>query len=152
MDGLEISEDPLELPARLRLATSRLARQLRRQGGSGLSPSQHSALVSIDLHGPLTLGALAKLEQVAPPTITKIVGRLEQDSLVTRSSDEADKRHTRVQVTDKGLRRLEQSRERRNTWLAQRLGTCSPAERRILSAALPILERLAASRHESRRQ
>jgi DNA-binding MarR family transcriptional regulator len=152
MDGLDTGEDPLELAARLRLVTSRLARRLRRQGGSGLSPSQHSALVSIDLHGPLTLGRLAQVEQVAPPTITKIVGRLEQDTLVARSSGETDRRQTCVQITPKGSRRLEHSRERRNHWLAQQLGTCSPADRRSLAAALPILETLAASQRELRRR
>ena len=59
--------------ARLRLAIVRLARRQRQQSGTGLTSSLQSALAVIDLHGPLTLGALATLEQISPPTTTRLV-------------------------------------------------------------------------------
>src|SRR5256884_7426100 len=65
------------MAARLRLSATRLARQLRQQSDAGLSPSQLSALATIGLRGPLTLGALADHERVAPPTVTKAVAKLE---------------------------------------------------------------------------
>ena len=43
----------LELAPRLRLAVTRLARRLRQESGEGLTPSQNSALASIDRHGGL---------------------------------------------------------------------------------------------------
>jgi DNA-binding MarR family transcriptional regulator len=137
--------DVLELAARLRLSTARLARLLRQQAGTGLSPSQQSALVAIDHHGPLTLGRLAKLEQVAPPTITRVVGKLEDDGLVLRQHDDTDKRVTRVRISAEGRRRLQHSRERRNAWLSERLQGLDPRERRDLAAALDVLERLTVS-------
>jgi DNA-binding MarR family transcriptional regulator len=137
--------DVLELAARLRLATARLARQLRQQAGDGLSPSQQSALVSIDKHGPLTLGRLAKIEQVTPPTVTKAVARREEDGLVERTIDAADRRIARVTITDAGRGRLEHSRSRRNAWLAQRLRTVDPEGLRRIEAAVPLLEELAAA-------
>lgn len=136
--------DPLEMAARLRLATARLARQLRQQAGTGLTPSQQSALVSIDLQGPLTLGRLAKIEQVAPPTVTRIVGKLEEDGLVSRTVDEADRRIARVTITTEGRRRLDHSRRRRNAWLAQRLGEFDAAQLDDVEAALRVMEALAA--------
>ena len=42
---------------------------------------------SIEHHGPLTLGALAEHERVAPPSITKVVAKLEADGLVARHAD-----------------------------------------------------------------
>jgi len=42
-----MTEDPLDVAARLRLSTARLARILRQQAGTGLSPSQQSVLASI---------------------------------------------------------------------------------------------------------
>jgi DNA-binding MarR family transcriptional regulator len=138
------NDDVLELAARLRLSTARLARLLRQQAGGGLSPSQQSALASIDIHGPLTLGRLAKREQVAPPTITRVVAKLEDDGLVRREVDAADRRVTRVRITAEGRRRLEHSRKRRNAWLAERLRDLSADERRDLLAALDVLEHLAA--------
>lgn len=139
-----IQTDPLEMAARLRLATARLARQLRQQAGTGLTPSQQSALVSIDLHGPLTLGRLAKIEQVAPPTVTRVVGKLEDDGLVSRTVDEADRRIARLTITAEGRRRLDHSRRRRNAWLAQRLGDFDPVQLADVEAALRVMEALAA--------
>ena len=75
-----------DIAARLRLSATRLARRLRQESGAGLSPSQQSALAVIANHGPLTLGALAEHERVAPPSITKVVSKLECDGLVTRTA------------------------------------------------------------------
>jgi DNA-binding MarR family transcriptional regulator len=136
-------DDSQELAARLRLSTARLARLLRQQAGTGLSPSQTSVLVSVDLQGPLTLGRLARIEQVTPPTITRIVSKLEEDGLVTRHVDQTDRRITRIRITVEGQRRLEHSRQRRNAWLAQRLSEMNAAQLRGLEAALPVLEALA---------
>ena len=72
-DGPEVGSDVGAMAAHLRIIATRLARLLRRQGDTGLSPSQLSALTSIERRGPLTLGALADHEQVAPPSITKVV-------------------------------------------------------------------------------
>jgi DNA-binding MarR family transcriptional regulator len=135
--------DALDLPSRLRLSTARLARLLRQQAGTGLSPSQQSVLASIAMHGPLTLGRLARIEQVTPPTITRIVARLEEDGLVARQVDEVDRRVSRVRLTAEGERRLEHSRQRRNAWLAARLAQLDPEQVRDLAAALPVLEALA---------
>ena len=136
--------DPLEMASRLRLATARLARRLRQQSGTGLSPSQYSALVSIDLNGPLTLGRLAKIEQVAPPTITRVAAKLEDDGLVAREIDASDRRIVRVQVTAEGHRRLDHSRQRRNVWLARRLDGFDEGQLADVAAALRVLEVLAA--------
>ena len=40
------------MAAHLRVSVTRLARLLRRQGDTGLSPSQLSALTSVERHGP----------------------------------------------------------------------------------------------------
>jgi DNA-binding MarR family transcriptional regulator len=144
----QTTTDVLETAARLRLTTARLARQLRQQAAGGLSPSQQSALASIDHHGPLTLGRLARLEQVAPPTVTRVVAKLEDDGLVARQADGTDRRVVRVEITAAGRRRLAHTRSRRNAWLARRLRAlhaADPTALRHLEAALPLLEALAAA-------
>jgi len=145
LDITDEPDDDLEVVARLRLSIARLARRLRQEAGTGLSPSQHSALITVAVHGPITLGQLARIEQVAPPTITRIAVKLEEDGLVARTVDPADRRVIRVQVTTEGTRRLDHGRNRRNVWLAQRLRTFPPDDRRRLEAALDVLEALAAS-------
>jgi DNA-binding MarR family transcriptional regulator len=143
-----LPEEIAEVAHRLRLATARLARLLRQQAGTGLSPSQHSVLTSIDVNGSLTLGALAAIEQVAPPTITKIVSKLEDDGLVVRTVDSRDRRVARVSVSEVGHARLEQSRSRRDAWLTQRLAGLAPDDVARVTEALDVLERLAAGAHE----
>src|SRR5664279_373405 len=94
-------ESSEEIAGRLRLSATRLARRLRQEAHTGLSPSQLSALAAVERHGPLTLGALADLEQVAPPSVTRVVAKLETDGFLTRQPDPGDRRVTRVVVTPK---------------------------------------------------
>jgi DNA-binding MarR family transcriptional regulator len=130
------------LPARLRLAVTRLARRLRQQGETSASPTQLAVLATVERDGPLTLGTLAAVERVQPPTITAAVGRLEQRGLVRRLTDPDDRRVARVEITAEGRRLLEQSRSRKTAYLEQRLATLTADERTTLERAAEILERL----------
>src|SRR5271167_4236704 len=79
--------EELALAARLRSAVTRLHRRLRQQTVGGLTPSQGSALTSIEALGTPTLGELAAREAVQPPSMTRIVGALEADGFVARTTD-----------------------------------------------------------------
>ena len=57
------TDQTAELAGRLRLAITRLARQLRQTSDSDLSPTQGSVLATVGKSGPLTLGELAELER-----------------------------------------------------------------------------------------
>jgi DNA-binding MarR family transcriptional regulator len=131
-----------EIAARLRLSATRLARRLRQESGAGLSPSQQSALAVIANHGPLTLGALAEHERVAPPSITKVVSKLECDGLVTRAPDPSDRRICRVAISPDGEALLDESRRRKTVWLAARINELSPEHQRRLADALDVLDEL----------
>ena len=91
-----------ELAARLRLVITRTARRLRQEAGTELSPSQTAALATIERQGPLTPRDLAQLERVQRPTATRIVARLEDEALVERATDPADRRSFTVAATPKG--------------------------------------------------
>jgi DNA-binding MarR family transcriptional regulator len=131
-----------EIASRLRLSATRLARRLRQESGAGLSPSQQSALAVIANHGPLTLGALAEHERVAPPSITKVVSKLECDGLVTRSPDPADRRVCRVAISPEGAALLDESRRRKTAWLTARISELDPDRQRRLADALDVLDEL----------
>ena len=136
---------PEELAARLRLVNARLARRVRREAlgtGDDLTASRLSALATIEDCGPITLGDLAALEQVQPPSMTRIVGRLEEHGLTEREVDPRDRRVARVRITDEGRSVLARSRTRKAAFLARRVGHLSPDERRALADALPVLEQL----------
>ncbi len=133
-----------ETVARLRLAMARLARRQRQAASTGLTPSQQSALSMIDVHGPISLGELAELEQVARPTITRIAAKLEEQGLVDRLIDTDDRRFARVAITSSGHERLEETRHRRNRWLTERIETLAADDIAAILAVVEPLERLLA--------
>ncbi len=131
-----------ELASRLRLAVTRLGRQLRTQLPGELSPSQLATLASVERLGPLTLGELSAAERVKPPTMTKIVTCLEEQGLVSRTVDPSDRRVARVEATAAGLAFLEDSRQSKDAYLAQRLRSLTPGDRVALERAAEVLERI----------
>jgi DNA-binding MarR family transcriptional regulator len=134
--------DHTDLATRFRFALFPLVRQLRHHNVD-LTASQASALASIARRGPLTVGELAKAEQVSSPMITKIAKALEDEGLVTRTVDPADKRVTQLAITKEGQRRLERSRSRKNAWLARQFDALAPEELEAINAVIPVLERIA---------
>jgi DNA-binding MarR family transcriptional regulator len=126
----------------LRLDISRMARRLRQEAGAGLSPSQTAALVTIERHGPLTPSELAARERVQRPTVTRVLGRLEEDGLVDRAADPDDRRCSLVSISDAGRALLEEARTRKHAYLVTRLESLDPADREILDRAASILERM----------
>lgn len=131
-----------EMAARLRLVTTRLARRLRQESSSGLTPSQLSALAAVSNKGALTLGALADHERVAPPSITKVVAKLEADGLLARESDPADGRVSRVRTTKAGEALVAETRQRKTAWLATRIHQLDPEAQARLAAALDVLDHI----------
>ena len=138
----ETAPDNSELAARLRLLVNRLARRLRSQASTDLSPSLTSALVTIERQGPITLGQLATRERVTPPSITRAVASLERLGLVQREAHPHDRRITYVTVTADGEHTVQLSRTRKTAFLAKRLRELDAAELDAVRAALPLLERL----------
>jgi DNA-binding MarR family transcriptional regulator len=131
------------LAERLRLAVTRLARRLRQHGDPGdASPTQLSALATIERRGPIALGDLAAAERVQPPTITAAIDRLEGQGLVRRRTDESDRRVVRVEITTAGQRLLTRNRSRKTAYLAKRLDALSAEERATLVEATAIIDRL----------
>jgi len=133
-----------EAAARLRVAITRLQRQLRQQTVGELTLSQWSALVTVEMHGPMRIGDLADREGVSAPTATRLVASLEEHGLLERQTDSADRRSSYVTVTASGREQLEWARQARTAKLAQRLATLSDADVGRLLDVLPLLEALAA--------
>jgi DNA-binding MarR family transcriptional regulator len=108
------ADDAESLADQLHSAAIHLLRQLRKEDdASGLSAPRLSALSVVVFGGPLTLGDLARAEQVKPPTMTRIVTGLERDGLVKRKGDARDKRLTRIEATHRGQKILAAGRARR---------------------------------------
>src|SRR6188472_3583051 len=105
-----------ELASRLRVDLARVARRLRQAADSGLSPTQTSALASIERCGPMTPSELATVERVQRPTVTRLLRRLEEPGLVSRTPDPADGRSTLLTVTAAGSELLASARTRKDVF------------------------------------
>ena len=125
------------------MAVMRLARRLRQERTEeAYTPSQLSALATLDRCGPLGPGELAAKERVQPPSMTRVVAALEAAGLATRTAHPDDGRQAVLSVTAAGRKLLAADRRRRDAWLARRLADLTPDEIETLRAAAPVLEKL----------
>jgi DNA-binding MarR family transcriptional regulator len=130
----------------LRDAIMRLNRRLRQSQPVGdLTLTQLSALTSLELAGALTPRELAETERVQPPTMTKIIGKLEERGLVQRTPHPTDGRQVILGPTGAGRSVVVEHRRARDAWLAQQLAGLSPDDRETLRRAAELLGRLARS-------
>ena len=131
-----------DLAARLRLSVTRTARRLRQEAGTDLSPSLQAALATIERHGPLTPSELAAAERVQRPTATRVAARLEEQGLIERTGDPADRRVSLLSVTRDGRELLRRLRARKNVYLARRLRDLPAEDLAALERAADVLERM----------
>lgn len=131
------------LPERLGTATSRLQTLLRRQlAQAEITISQARTLSTLSSRGPQRVTDLALIEQVAQPTMSALVSRLDDHGLVERGPDPSDPKTTLISITKAGLELWRSLVALRTNVLADALTLLSPSERKSLEAALPALEHL----------
>ena len=113
-------------------------RRLRRD----MSLTSLVTLATLDRAGPQRITDLARMEGVAQPSMTVLVGMLERDGFVLRRRDPSDKRVVLIELTAAGTD-LVQSRRRASAqaW-AQLIEKLPSDEAAALVAALPALEHL----------
>ncbi|BCB86480.1 MarR family transcriptional regulator [Phytohabitans suffuscus] len=134
----------VQLAPMVRDAITRLNRRVRQTRPVGdLTATQLNALTSLELAGALTPRELAEVERVQPPTMTKIVAKLEERGLVRRSPHPTDGRQVILAATEAGRAVLAQFERARDEWLASRLAELRPEERDTLRRAAEILRKLA---------
>lgn len=125
----------------LHSAAIHLLRRLRLQDESaGIGPAKLSALSILVFAGPRSIGELAKMEQVQPPTMTRIVDGLEEEGFVIRKVDGADRRSLQIQATSKGTKLLQNARARRIQDLSNRIENLSVSDLHHLEQASKIIE------------
>lgn len=138
-----MSPNPEALADQLHSAAIGLLRQLRREDdATGITSPRLSALSVVVFGGPLTLGQLAKAEQVKPPTMTRIVTGLEEDGFVTRRDDATDGRLTQIHATPKGRRIMAAGRARRVSTLFAAVQALDLQGRRDLESGIRVIQSL----------
>ena len=142
----ELTEDDIAAVTTLRGAVMRLARRLRHQRvEESLSPTEMQVLATLARCGSATPGELARKEHVQPPSMTRIIAMLEEKGLVRREPHPEDRRQVVVSATEQAEDMMNESRRKRDAWLAELVTGLTEEEWAVLRTAAPVLERLAQS-------
>lgn len=128
------------LANRLHSAAIHLLRLVRLQDvKTGIGPARLSALSVLVFGSPKSLKELADLEQVQPPTMSRIVEALEREGLIRRTVVARDRRQIRLEATVKGKRILREARQQRVAALADRLKGLPDSDLEILENGVKLL-------------
>ena len=141
-------DDAARIARDLRLGVGRVARRLRQlyaQGGDDqLAFIALAVLSRLQRDGPASASQLASGERVTAQAIGAAMADLDRRRLVERTPDPGDRRRSVVSLTDGGRAALSGREQRVLDRLVAAVETgYSPAERRRLAAAAPLLDRLA---------
>jgi DNA-binding MarR family transcriptional regulator len=135
---------PAALAGMLGDAIGRFNRRLRQARPVGeLTQNQISVLTSLDLAGALTPRELADAERVQPPTMTKVLAKLEERGLVQRTPHPTDGRQVLLSATGEGRAVIAEQRRVKDEWLTRTLAGLPAQERDTLRQAAEILGRIA---------
>ncbi|HVX45530.1 MAG TPA: MarR family transcriptional regulator [Mycobacteriales bacterium] len=135
--------DPDELARELAPRLARLLALLRGDAAeAGTSRPQLSVLGALVRRGPCRITELAVLEQVAQPTMTALVSRMERGDLLRREPDPTDRRAVRVTITAAGKAVYAAGIRHYGESLAMRMRKIGGQEWAALAAAVPALDLL----------
>lgn len=128
----------------LHSAAIHLLRGVRKEDErTGVGPARLAALSVLVFGGPMRLTEIARIEQVKPPTMTKVIAGLESSGLVPRQVDAQDARAVRLKATARGKKLLQEGRRRRVERLARALQALTDDELGVVARAAAIVEGVA---------
>ena len=111
-----------------------------RMSAAGLSLPRFRVLEALASGGRLRMNELSTALGVVPRTVTTIIDALENDRMVARLADPADRRATLVQITEEGLSQLRRLRALRDAAAAELFEVLTPAEKQQLARLLRRLQ------------
>ncbi|HET6810468.1 MAG TPA: MarR family winged helix-turn-helix transcriptional regulator [Acidimicrobiales bacterium] len=110
--------------------------------GTALTPASRSVLQHLALAGPVTVGELCHHLERTQSVVSDIVAHLEQDGLIDRHDDPADRRRRLVWLSPSGHELLARDRDVLSVELLERaFAELSDDERRALLEAVDSLLR-----------
>jgi DNA-binding MarR family transcriptional regulator len=119
-----------------------LAACLVRWARRDMSLTSLGTLATLDTTGPQRITDLARMEGLAQPSMTVLVGTLERGGLVVRRRDPSDKRVVLIELTTAGADIVRNRRRADAQTFAQLIEKLPTDEGAALLAALPALEHL----------
>ena len=130
-----------DVAARFHSAAIHLLRHVRKNDPlMDLSPARASVLSILVFGGPRTAGELTRIEQVAAPTMTKLINGLARDGYVRKRRHREDARVVIITPTAKAERALHDGRKRRIELLQSLFSDLNADEWGALDRAASIIE------------
>ena len=134
-----------ELASGFREALRHSVYLVRRLDADGeLSAAQLSTLKMLLGEGQ-RVGEIARNLGVRVPSATEQIIKLERAGLARREPDPADSRAVRLILTPEGRAAVDAANKRRNQVMADILSTLTDQDRKALSEALPVIDKINAS-------
>ena len=141
--GKRILDDTIspEIAPQVHKAFSRLSRRLRAVDlPYGLTNERLSTLAAIGDHEPISISALAEVEIVTVPTMSRMVDALETEGFVRRRDDKFDSRSVLISTTAKGKRAYQRATHQSLSHLKGALNTLAPEQLVIIRTMLSALD------------
>ncbi|PQZ96510.1 MarR family transcriptional regulator [Arthrobacter sp. MYb227] len=121
------------------------SRRLRLESSSEtLTPAQYSVLAALRQQKH-TIGELAQREQIAAPSMTRIIKNLTEAGWVTRAANTQDARQVLIEISAEGTHTFVQARGQRTAWLARRIDQLDEQDRMTLARAAELLQEMSAA-------
>ena len=138
--GLDDAISP-EFTQQIHEAFSRLSRRLRAVDlPYSLTNERLSTLVTVGVHEPVSISALADAEVMSRPTMSRMVAILEAEGLVKRQESKYGRREILVSTTAKGKRAYQRATQRSQGQLTDTLNTLKSEQLAAIRTLLSILD------------
>ncbi|MFG2352689.1 MarR family winged helix-turn-helix transcriptional regulator [Streptomyces sp. NPDC048521] len=125
---------------RLTRRVHRIQKRHLEQRDLGVTPAQSRLLRTLAHYGsPPRMADLAERLEVVPRAVTTLVDGLEASGKVRRVADPANRRVTRIELTDEGRSTLRELRGARRSAAAEILAPLTEKERQVLGVLLDTL-------------
>lgn len=129
----------------LSTATRRVRQEMRRNSSLELTVPQFRALRYVERHPGTGLSRLADHLGMSRSSASALVERLARAGQVERTTDPAERRRIRIELSDSGVAVVGRAVRGTRAWLSGELEALEPDQRRRLAEALELLARVGAS-------
>lgn len=149
--------DHRDLVSELFTVVGRFRRQLRRSTGggfdaTGVTQSQGELLRLVGRRPDISVREAAAELSLVPNTASTLVSKLVADGLLTRTTDDADRRVVRLQLTPPAQAIADQSRAARRAALAAALAQLDDGQIEDLANGLDVMTELTRLLHEDEKR
>jgi DNA-binding MarR family transcriptional regulator len=134
--GVEESARQRTFVAFIQVMRSHQQLLMRKLAEHGAHPGQLFCLKALSSHDGISQSELAEILQVARPTVTVMLQKMEKNGLVERRVDEQDQRYTRIHLTEDGWALHEEVRGVFDEMIDAALGSVTEEDQQELTRLL----------------